>query len=70
MKKYSILVASALASLTTFTSCDDTNDCGCACNVPVIESVEKLDQAGVNIAGNVEAGTYRLENNDDIRNIF
>ncbi len=58
MKKYSILVASALASLAAFTSCDDTNDCGCACNVPVIESVEKLDQAGVNIAGNVEAGTY------------
>lgn len=58
MKKYSIIVATALASLTAFTSCDDTNDCGCACNVPVIESVEKLSEAGVNIAGNVEAGSY------------
>jgi len=58
MKKYSIIVASALASLTAFTSCDDSNDCGCACNVPVIESVESLTEAGVNIAGNVEAGTY------------
>lgn len=58
MKKYSIIVASALASLTAFTSCDDSNDCGCACNVPVIESVESLTEAGVNIAGNVEAGAY------------
>ena len=58
MKKYSIIVASALAALTSFTSCDDTNDCGCACNVPVIESIERLDSAGINVAGRVEAGTY------------
>lgn len=58
MKKYSILVAAAIASLTAFTSCDDMNECGCECSVPVITNVEKLDEAGVSIAGSVEAGSY------------
>lgn len=58
MKKYSLIVATALASISAFTSCDDTNDCGCSCNIPVIESVEKLDAPGVNISGAVEAGSY------------
>ncbi len=58
MKKFSILVAAAFASLAGFTSCEDANECGCSCNVPVIERVEKLEEAGINIAGNVEAGSY------------
>lgn len=57
MKKYSILVATALASLAGFTSCDDVNDCGCDCSVPVIDKVENLNTKET-IKGEVEAGSY------------
>lgn len=72
MKKYLISIATALAALSTFTACEDNNDCGCECNVPVISRIEYLDQPGVAVnfaTDSLDAGTSIVVMGSNLGNV-
>lgn len=61
MKKYSILVATALAAMAGFTACQEDIECGCDCAIPVIERVEYLnDSTHAGLTGEIESGRWIL----------